>query len=53
VIPKAYITHWAAGAPWANELQIEQDLVLSRLIVEIANHGLLGEELAGRVRGTS
>jgi predicted nucleotidyltransferase component of viral defense system len=48
VIPKAYITHWAAGAPWPNELQIEQDLVLSRLIVEIANHDLLGDELAFR-----
>lgn len=48
MIPKAYITHWAAGAPWPSELQIEQDLVLSRLIVEIANHDLLGDELAFR-----
>lgn len=48
MIPKAYITHWSAGAPWPNELQIEQDLILSRLIVEIANHDLLGPELGFR-----
>ncbi len=32
MIPKAHITHWAAGAPWPNELRVEQDLILSRLI---------------------
>jgi predicted nucleotidyltransferase component of viral defense system len=48
VIPQAYITQWSGGAPWPNELQIEQDLVLSRLIVDIANHELLGRELAFR-----
>jgi len=48
VIPRAHITHWAAGAPWPSELQIEQDLILSRLIIEIANHDLLGPELAFR-----
>lgn len=48
MIPKAQITHWSAGAPWPTELQIEQDLVLSRLIVDIANHPLLGQELAFR-----
>ena len=48
MIPKAQITHWAAGAPWPSELQVEQDLILSRLIIEIANHDLLGPELAFR-----
>lgn len=48
MIPKAYITHWSAGAPWPSELQVEQDLILSRLIIEIANHDLLGPELAFR-----
>jgi predicted nucleotidyltransferase component of viral defense system len=48
VIPQDYITHWSTGAPWPSELQIEQDLVLSRLIVDIANHELLGRELAFR-----
>lgn len=48
MIPRAQITHWAAGAPWPSEVQIEQDLILSRLIVDIANHAQLGPELAFR-----
>lgn len=48
MIPQAYITAWAARAPWARAEQIEQDLILSRLIVEIAGHPLLAEELAFR-----
>lgn len=48
MIPQAFITHWSAGAPWPSELQVEQDLVLSRLIVELANHELLGPELPFR-----
>jgi len=48
LIPPAYITQWSAGAPWPTRQQVEQDLVLSRLIVEIANHPLLGADLAFR-----
>lgn len=48
MIPAAQITHWAAGAPWPTRQQVEQDLILSRLIVDIANHPLLGAELAFR-----
>lgn len=48
MIPAAHITHWAAGAPWPTRQQVEQDLILSRLIVELARHPLLGEALAFR-----
>ncbi len=48
MIPAAHITHWAAGAPWPTRQQVEQDLILSRLIVEFARHPLLGRELALR-----
>lgn len=48
MIPAANITAWRRRSPWPNDTQVEQDLVLSRLIVEIANHELLGEELAFR-----
>lgn len=48
MIPRAYITEWAAAAPWPLELQVEQDLILSRLIVEISNDEVLGPELAFR-----
>ena len=36
MIPQAAITEWAAQVPWPTPEQIEQDLLLSRLIVEIA-----------------
>jgi predicted nucleotidyltransferase component of viral defense system len=48
VIPQPYITEWSAHAPWPAESQIEQDLILSRLIVEIASDELLANELAFR-----
>jgi len=48
VIPRAAITEWSRQAPWPADDQVEQDLVLSRLIVEIANHPLLGHELVFR-----
>ncbi|CAN5474868.1 hypothetical protein BH23ACT9_BH23ACT9_02170 [soil metagenome] len=48
MIPSRLITAWSRFAPWLTDEQVEQDLVLSRLIVEIANHPLLGEELVFR-----
>jgi predicted nucleotidyltransferase component of viral defense system len=48
MIPAAHITAWAAHAPWPNDSDIEQDLILSRVMVEIALHELLGPELALR-----
>jgi len=48
VIPRASITEWGRLAPWPTVDQIEQDLVLSRVIVEIANDDYLGEELMFR-----
>jgi len=48
VIPQPYITEWSAHAPWPAESQIEQDLILSRLIVEISSDELLAGELAFR-----
>jgi predicted nucleotidyltransferase component of viral defense system len=48
VIPAAAITAWSAHAPWATLAQIEQDLILCRLIVEIAQDPTLGQQLAMR-----
>jgi hypothetical protein len=50
VIAQAYLNEWISQAPWPTQLQVEQDLVLSRLIVGIAGHELLGGELASRDR---
>ena len=35
MIPQASITAWRSVAPWADDAQVEQDLVLSRAVVEL------------------
>jgi hypothetical protein len=45
VIARDHITQWSVDAPWPERQQVEQDLVLSRLILEIASDPLLGGEL--------
>ena len=49
MIPETNITAWSLNAPWAEPRQVEQDLIISRALVEIFNHDLLGTEL--RFRG--
>lgn len=48
MIPDAFITAWSAQAPWQYPYQVEQDLILSRLMIEIANDEVLGPELKMR-----
>jgi predicted nucleotidyltransferase component of viral defense system len=48
LIPRGAITEWQARVPWPQPVQVEQDLVLTRLMIEIANHELLGGELIMR-----
>jgi predicted nucleotidyltransferase component of viral defense system len=48
LIPAASVTAWRRIAPWPEDNQIEQDLILTRLMIEIANHDLLGNELVMR-----
>ena len=35
MIPKAYITAWRSRAPWQTDAQVEQDLVISRAIIDL------------------
>ena len=35
MIPRDYITSWRIHAPWASDAQVEQDLVVSRALVEL------------------
>lgn len=49
MIPETNITAWSQIAPWAEPRQVEQDLIISRALVEIFNHDLLGSAL--RFRG--
>ena len=48
MIPEADIRDWRGVVPWTDVQAVEQDLVISRLMVEVANHPLLGEELIMR-----
>lgn len=48
MIPRDYITAWRTEAPWVEDAQVEQDLVISRALVEIYSHPLLRNALAFR-----
>ena len=48
MIPRDYITEWRAQAPWVQDSQVEQDLVISRALIAIFTHPLLGDALAFR-----
>jgi hypothetical protein len=48
VITSTQLTHWSNVVPWISSNQVEQDLVLSRLIVEVAQDSYLGDELVFR-----
>lgn len=62
MIPRAHITAWRSRAPWPSDAQIEQDLALSRALIEpllatganynIAHAGeLIRNRLAPMLRG--
>jgi len=48
MIPQAMINHWKQHAPWPQESQVEQDLILSRALVEIFQDVTLSQRLALR-----
>ena len=48
MIPRDHILEWRARAPWPQDVQVEQDLVISRALVEIFSHPGLHDALAFR-----
>lgn len=48
MIPRDYITAWRKNAPWVQDNQVEQDLVICRALVAIFSHPLLSKALAFR-----
>ena len=46
MIPRDYITEWRMQAPWVQDFQVEQDLVISRALIEIFTHPVLRNVLA-------
>ena len=48
MIPKAYIDEWRQHAPWRDDYQVEQDLIISRALNAIFSEAELKEKLAFR-----
>lgn len=48
MIPQAYITAWRKIAPWQEDFQVEQDLVIERALMAIYSEEYLKERLAFR-----
>lgn len=48
MIAKGHITHWRKYAPWPSDEQVEQDLVISRALVEMFSRPEVAENLAFR-----
>jgi len=48
MIPSAYIKAWMQKVPWTRNYQVEQDLIISRALVEIFSHPDLSKTLAFR-----
>lgn len=48
MIPRPFIAKWQQHAPWKEFAQVEQDLIISRTLVEIFSDGFLRENLAFR-----
>ncbi len=48
MIPTDFIIEWRKFAPWKSDAQIEQDLIISRAIVDIFRSAKLGKMLAFR-----
>ncbi len=48
MIPRAYITEWRDRAPWPSDEQVEQDLIITRALVELFRRPAIQEALAFR-----
>lgn len=48
MIPPAYVTEWREHAPWPTDDQVEQDLIISRVLVELYRQSEIREALAFR-----
>jgi predicted nucleotidyltransferase component of viral defense system len=48
MIPKPVVTSWRSVANWAQDDQVEQDLILSACLVDLYNHVFLKDKIAFR-----
>ena len=48
MIPKADIVAWRQAAPWISDAQVEQDLIIRRVLVSMFQDAFIAEQLAFR-----
>ena len=48
MIPRDYITEWRVHAPWITDRQVEQDLIISRALVELFSRPTIANAVAFR-----
>lgn len=48
MIANAYLNEWRQTVPWSDNKMVEQDLIISRLLVELFNHPKISNSLAFR-----
>ena len=48
MIPKANITAWRKSAPWGEDWQVEQDLILSRALIDVFSRSAIADRVAFR-----
>lgn len=48
MISNAYLNEWRQTVPWSDNKMVEQDLIISRLLVELFNHPKISDSLAFR-----
>lgn len=48
MIPETYVIDWRRFAPWKSDVQVEQDLILSRILVEIFSDQVISDNLVFR-----
>lgn len=48
MIPFAYINEWREAAPWDAQVMVEQDLIISRIVVELFSDPVLRDTLIFR-----
>jgi predicted nucleotidyltransferase component of viral defense system len=48
MIPRSYIEEWRSKAPWQDDYQVEQDLIIEKAIVELFSDELISNNFAFR-----
>lgn len=48
MIPRRYIEEWKEFAPWPEDAQVEQDLIIEKALVQLFSEPFLRERLAFR-----